>query len=280
VTAELCGLRTYRSVTTIPPAPPPAPARRSPGERCRRLASDTRRSTTASRRPMTFSPLRGTQSVSLSIAPLSTPRRAGTGPVGCPDELPGSRAGVPAQSFADLLGQDAVVQTLRNALSSDTLAHAYLFSGLRGVGKTTAARCWPRPSTASGARPRSRAGSASPASRSPPPRASTWSSSTRPPTPRLRRSATCRSSSATPDPDRFRVMIVDEVHMLSPSSFNALLKTIEEPPPYVLWIFATTDRSKVPATILSAASSSSFDRCPSGRSPATSRRWPAEWVSR
>ena len=54
-----------------------------------------------------------------------------------------------------------------------------------------------------------------------------------------------------PTRDRYRVVVVDEVHMLSKSAFNALLKSIEEPPPYVLWIFATTERHKVPATILS-----------------------------
>ena len=156
------------------------------------------------------------------------------------------------QTFADLLGQEAVVQTLSNALSAGTFGQAYLFSGLRGVGKTTAARLLAKAvNCVNGPSPEP-----------------------------CGECASCREiadgssldviemDAATntgvedvrdlqdllrfhPTRDRFRVIIVDEVHMLSKSAFNALLKTIEEPPPYILWIFATTERHKVPATILS-----------------------------
>ncbi len=63
-----------------------------------------------------------------------------------------------------------------------------------------------------------------------------------------------------PTRDRYRVIIIDEVHMLTREAFNALLKSLEEPPPYIVWIFATTERVKVPDTILSVASSSTSGR--------------------
>ncbi|MEJ2188846.1 MAG: DNA polymerase III subunit gamma/tau [Acidobacteriota bacterium] len=156
------------------------------------------------------------------------------------------------QTFEHLLGQEAVVQTLSNALSTGTFGQAYLFSGLRGVGKTTAARLLAKAvNCVNGPSPEP-----------------------------CGECASCREivdgssldviemDAATntgvddvrdlqdllrfhPTRDRYRVIIVDEVHMLSKSAFNALLKTIEEPPPYILWIFATTERHKVPATILS-----------------------------
>gem|GEM_PF-791783 len=168
--------------------------------------------------------------------------------------------------FADLVGQEGVVRTLQNALGSGTLGQAYLFSGLRGVGKTTVARLLAM---------------AVNCERGPAPEP-------------CGECVSCREivegssldvvelDAAThtgvdnvrdiqemlryrPTRDRYRVMIVDEVHMLSRAAFNALLKTIEEPPPYILWIFATTERHKVPPTILSRCQQLEFRPVPAAR---------------
>jgi DNA polymerase-3 subunit gamma/tau len=156
------------------------------------------------------------------------------------------------QSFADLMGQEAVVRTLQNALGADTLGHAYLFSGLRGVGKTTVARLLAKAVNCE------QGPTANPCGECSPCQEITNGSSldvveldgasnrgiddVR----ELRELLRYR-----PTRDRFRVIIVDEVHMLTREAFNALLKSLEEPPPHVLFIFATTERHKVPPTILS-----------------------------
>jgi len=170
------------------------------------------------------------------------------------------------QVFSDVIGQDAVVQTLQNALKSGTLGQAYLFSGLRGVGKTTVARLLAKAvncEVGPGPEPCGECISC---------REITDGSSM----------DVVEIDAAThtgvddvrqlqdllrfrPVRDRYRVIIVDEVHMLSRAAFNALLKTLEEPPPYIIWIFATTEIHKVLPTILSRCQQLEFRPVPAER---------------
>ena len=168
------------------------------------------------------------------------------------------------QLWDEVVGQEHVIQTLRNALRTDHIAHAYLFSGPRGCGKTTTARLVAKALNCTH------------------------------PDPAQRPDNTCPHCVAvtegrfldlieidgasnngvenirelrdkinfSPGEGRYKIYIIDEVHMLSTGAFNALLKTLEEPPPHAIFILATTESHKIPATVSSRCQRFEFRRIP------------------
>jgi DNA polymerase-3 subunit gamma/tau len=156
------------------------------------------------------------------------------------------------QLFDNLVGQEFVVSTIKNAIEQGRIAHAYLFSGPRGVGKTSSARILARALNCD-------------AGPSPYPcgTCSNCTEITRGNSVDVIEIDGASNTSVNdirqikdevlfpPQTSRYKIYIIDEVHMLSTSAFNALLKTIEEPPAYIVFIFATTEPQKVPATIRS-----------------------------
>ena len=167
------------------------------------------------------------------------------------------------QVFEDVIGQRAITQTLQNAIAQKRVAHAFLFAGARGVGKTSTARIL----------------------------AKALNCEKGPQVNPCNQCASCQEISSgasmdvieidgasnrgideirelrenvryTPAKSRHKIYIIDEVHMLTREAFNALLKTLEEPPPHIIFVFATTEPHKIPATILSRCQRYDFKRIP------------------
>src|SRR5271156_3905069 len=166
------------------------------------------------------------------------------------------------QNFSSVVGQSHITTTLKNAVKNDQLAHAFLFCGPRGVGKTTCARILAKTINCENQSPDGEACD----------KCNSCISFNEGTSLNIHELDAASNNSVddirtlveqvrfVPQAGKYKVYIIDEVHMLSSSAFNAFLKTLEEPPPYAIFILATTEKHKILPTILSRCQIFDFKR--------------------
>ena len=165
------------------------------------------------------------------------------------------------QVFADVKGQDHIVRTLKNQIQSDRIGHAYLFCGTRGTGKTTVAKIFAKAVNCEhpvDGEPCGECGICKSISAGSSMNVVEIDAASNNGVDNVR--DIIEQVSYSPTEGKYKVFIIDEVHMLSTAAFNALLKTLEEPPSYVIFILATTEVNKIPITVLSRCQEYDFHR--------------------
>ncbi len=165
-----------------------------------------------------------------------------------------------SRSFDELIGQEPIARTLQNAIATGRVAHAYLFCGTRGVGKTSTARIFAKALNAPNDEPKDVADAIMQGRDTDVIEIDAASNNSVENARELIAGAVYR-----PMRGRYKVYIIDEVHMLTTAAFNALLKTMEEPPEHVVFILCTTETHKVPATIQSRCQRFDFRNIPTSR---------------
>ena len=165
-------------------------------------------------------------------------------------------------TFDDVVGQDTIVKTLKNAIENNKLAHAYLFCGPRGTGKTSIAKLLAKTvnCTSDGEKPCGKCQNCLDIQESSHPDVVEMDAATNNGVDEIRE--LIEKVKYAPMQGKYKVYIIDEVHMITPNAFNALLKTLEEPPEYCIFVLCTTEPHKILPTIVSRCQRFDFNKIP------------------